>query len=251
MVTVGNQGGIEFEDTESKIERTATADGCSAVAVGAGSSTYIDEIFDQYDRLVAESDGRPGTVPDVRAFLRRAYEAKLRETIENQIVSPYGYRLGDLRDPDTSIPQSLEQRLRDEVKQAVETLNTRAQILLAGADRDGARIYTVSGNDYDEFTGVGYAVVGSGSDSARLTFIRRRYDHTCEYSEAVFTVLEAKQQAEERQGVGIRSDIVTVGSDEVSQFTQSEREELENRIERVRSEERRVRKEIISEWRPD
>ncbi|MEZ3116489.1 hypothetical protein RYH80_11270 [Halobaculum sp. MBLA0147] len=251
MVTVGTQGGIEFEDTESKIQVLNSGDDCSVVAVGAGSSTYVDEILGRYDRLVEAAAEPPTTVPAVRRFLRRAYEDRVQESIENQIVGPYGYELDDLRDPNVSVPQSLEQRLKTEVKQAVERLSTQAQILVAGVDQSGGRIYIVSGNDYDEFTNVGYAVVGSGSGSARLTFIRRRYDHTCGYREGVFTVLEAKDQAEERQGVGSRSDLVAVNQSGVSPFDQHERTELENEIANIRAEERRVREDIITDWRPN
>jgi len=249
MVTVGSQGGIEFEDTESKIENLETKSDCSAVAVGAGSSTYIDEIISEYHTLT-DSNELPATVPRVRTYLRKAYENKVQETIQNQIVSPYGYELRDLRDPDVSIPKSLEHRLRDDVQSAVKELNQRAQILLAGVDQSAARIYVVSGNDYDEFTNIGYAVVGSGRDSARLTFIRRRYDHTCGYSEGVFTVLESKNQAEERQGVGSRSDVVAVDANGVQPFGQAERNELERKISNIRDEEQRVREEIMSEWNP-
>jgi len=248
MVTVGEQGGVEYEDTESKIEHLIDNDHVSAVAVGAGLSTYIDEIFRRFPDLLEHADGMLQTMDEVNNYLLAAYQHQVRSTIENQILQPYGYTLPELKDRETQIPSGIQEEITDQVDDVIETVTNRVHVVLAGVGANNAKIYTLVGMDSHNYTDIGYSVIGSGSDSARLTFIRRGYDRTCPYREGVFTVLEAKSQAEERQGVGQRTDLVSITESGIDPFTVDERADLQDKLTKIEEEEKEARQSVMDEW---
>lgn len=250
MVTVGRTSGIEYEDTGSKTEVIEGQDGLRATAVGAGTSTYIDRVHGRAERLLARTadDELPRTMEELRQYYLNALQQVVRETINNQVMEPFGYRLQDLRDGGVDIPGAIQQSIAEQVNNIQQQLQEMVTILLAGVGDDGGAIYKLSGTDYSEFTDMGYAVIGSGSNSARLTFIRRRYDSRREYHEGVFTVLEAKAQAEERQGVGQRMDLIRLSSGGVKEFEEDERETLRQKLHKIEAEERSARESVMNEW---
>ena len=249
MVTVGNSGGIEYEDSDSKLTHIVDNENVSAVAVGAGVSTYIDGIFKETEGfLAAEGNVPPSTVKDVRDYALAAYKSKVQESIQNQILSPYSYTLDELKNPDVSVPETVQKELIAEIQDVQESVNNRVHILLAGVDSQTAEVFQIVGNDYTNFSDIGYSVIGSGRDSARLTFIRREYDRTCSHDEGVFTVLEAKDQAEERQGVGRRTDMVMVEPGNIIEFDPSQLGQLEDDLETIGDREKQVRENVINDW---
>jgi hypothetical protein len=249
MVTVGRQGGIEYEDTGSKTEIIELDTGLRAVAVGAGASTYIDRVHRQARSLLDSPDNNsPQTMDDLREYYLVALQTVVRETINNQVMEPFGYKIKDLRNEQVRIPAGIQQSIVEQVNGIQKEVQRAATILLAGVGNDGGAIYKLEGTDFSEFSDVGYAVVGSGSDSARLTFIRRRYDHRRDYREGVFTVLEAKSQAEERQGVGQQMDLYSVGMNEVREFDEDERRQLRQKLQKIEAEERDARESVMDEW---
>lgn len=247
MVTVGNKGGIEYEDTEPKLEPFIDNDDLTAVAVGSGVSAYIDEI-QRRTRHYADNNHDLTSKEQAREIALLAYQDTVRETINNQVLSPYGYNLTDLEDPDTSIPTEIQKEMIEGAKQIREDTGEAAQILVAAVGEDGAGLYLLSGMDYTNFSDIGYSVIGSGSGSARLTFIRREYDHGCSYHEGVLTVLEAKHQAEERQGVGRKVDIMAIGPGELEQFGADEKTELKNDLAEIEKGEKQARESIMDSW---
>jgi len=248
MVTFGQQGGIEYEDTASKIIPVVTSNEVTAVGLGAGLSTYIDEIHQCTQQLLSDPNNQaPTTLRDAMDFLLTAYKVTVRETITNQVTAPLGYTLDDLRDQDVDVPEKIQESIAQQARDIREEAQQNVRFLLAGVGADGAGIFQVSGMDYTNFTDMGYSVVGSGSDSARLTFIRRRYDEYASYREGVFTVLEAKDQAEERQGVGQDMDLVSIG-DDLHRFDTGEKETLRQKLHKIEAEEREARKNVMEEW---
>ena len=249
MVTVGRTGGIEYEDTGSKAEIIEGAAGLRATAIGAGTSTYIDRVHREV-RSYLESDENelPSTMEDLRGFYLVALQTVVRETINNQVMEPFGYTLQDLGNDDVDIPGAIQQNIAQQVNEIQTQLEEMMTILLAGVGRDKGAIYKLAGTDYSEFSDMGYAVVGSGSNSARLTFIRRQYDYHLEYRKGVFTVLEAKAQAEERQGVGQQMDIISLEEGNERLFEEDEQERLRQKLQKIEAEEREARENVMNEW---
>lgn len=249
MVTVGSQGGIEYEDTGSKTEILEPDTGLRAVAVGAGASTYIDRVHRRAQAYLDDPGNTPPrTMEDLRQFYLTALQAVVRETINNQVMEPFGYKIEDLRDESVTIPGAIQQSIAEQVNGITKQVGDMMSVLVAGVGEDGAAIYEMQGTDYTEFTDIGYAVIGSGSNSARLTFIRRGYDHLRDYREGVFTVLEAKSQAEERQGVGQQMDLYGIGFEDVSSFDEDDKENLREKLGKIEAEERNARENVMEEW---
>lgn len=249
MVTVGRQGGIEYEDTGSKPEIIEGDSGLQALAVGAGASTYIDQVHREVREYLSDPTNQtPQTMGDLQEYYLAALQNVIRTTINNQVMQPFGYTLNDLKNQQVEVPAGIQQAIVEQVNNLQKEVQNAVTILLAGVGSDGPAIYKFAGTDFSEFTDIGYAVVGSGGDSARLTFIRRRYDYRRDYREGVFTVLEAKSQAEERQGVGQQMDLYAIQTDRVREFDNEEREELRQKLQKIEAEERDARESVMQEW---
>lgn len=246
MVTVGQEGGVEYEDTESKLEPFLHTDDTCAVAVGSGHSTYIDEIMDTLQTFVAGE--RIVTVREAMNYCLGAYQHVIRTTVNNRILAPLGYKLGDLKDEDVNIPPEIQRSIAEQIANYRERLSGRVNILIAGVGQDGPGVFLVSGGDFTNYTDMGYGVIGTGGDSARLTLIRRRFDRNCSLREGVFTVLEAKSQSEERQGVGQQMDMALVKQDSIRPISNSGIDELREMLDDIEEEERLARENVMEEW---
>jgi 2-oxoglutarate dehydrogenase complex dehydrogenase (E1) component-like enzyme len=248
MVTVGNQGGVEYEDSEAKIDTFVNNDAVSAVAVGAGASTYIDEILNKCNSYIHNADDQPTTISGAMQYCLTAYKENVKETVNNQVLSPLGYHISDLKDDDTRIPSEVQRAIVEQVADIRNTTAESVKIIVAGVGQDGAGIFQLAGNDFNTFTEIGYSVIGSGSDSARLTFTRRGYDRSCSELESMFTVLEAKSQAEERQGVGQEMDLLSVKQGTVTRYDQEQKESLREQLGRIDQAEEDARQRVMNEW---
>jgi len=248
MVTVGDEGGVEYEDTESKIEPFLQTDQTSAVVVGAGRTMLIDEIIDSLHTIVAGEQSNITTARSAMNYVNAAYQQTIRNTISNQVFAPLGYRLEDLQDPDTHIPNEIQATVAEQAQNIRQQYQDRAQLIVAAVGNDGAGIFYVTGSDYTNASDIGYATIGTGYESASLTFIRREYDKNADYREGVFTVLEAKSQSEERQGVGQQMDMILIqaGHQQVIDDTQT----LRNKLDEINRAERQARENVIEGWAP-
>jgi hypothetical protein len=249
MVTFGQQGGIEHEDPSSKVAVLQSGGPVTAVAVGSGRSTYLDEILNRTESLLSNPDNQiPTTVTGVRDYALVAYKETVRDTIDNQVMAPLGYSLSDLKDDDVEVPAEIQKTVSERAYKIRDQAAKGARILVAGVGTDGPGIYTLSGMDFTNHTDMGYTTIGSGTESARLTFIRRHYDEYAEHREGVFTVLEAKEQAEERQGVGRDTDLLSVSRESVKEYDPDEMETLRQKLTKIDAEEREARQSVMDQW---
>jgi len=247
MVTVGHSGGVEYEDTSTKIEPFVDTKELTAMLVGSGSSTLIDTIVKRARELVAAQQG-PNTTVGERQFALAAYKQIVRETVSNTVLSPIGYELEDLRDEDVHVPTEVQRAAVSQASEIRERMGKRAQIMLVAVDENDASLHLLAGNDYSDFSDTGYAVIGSGTRSARLTFIRRNYDLNCESRESLFTVMDAKSQAEERQGVGQEVDVVKLKQGSAKRYSNSEIKNIRKNLDKINNEESEARERVIDEW---
>lgn len=245
MVTIGERSGVEYEDSDSKIESFIHTDDLAAVAVGAGTSTYIDEILDTLHTYVAHPDNQPATAREAMNLALVAYKNTVQETINNQVSAAYNFDLADLRDDDVSVPNTVQKAIVNEAQNIRDETAKRVTLLVTAVGTDGAGIYRISGGDFTNFTDTGYSIIGSGADSARLTFTRRQYSKTTTKRDGLFTVLEAKRQAEERQGVGQRMDLATIEQGQIRTIDQVEEEKLAEYLDRIQLRENEARAKVM------
>jgi len=247
MVTVGQSGGVEYEDTSTKIEPFVDSEDLTAMLVGSGSSTLIDTIVKRARDLVAAQQG-PNSTEGARHFALGAYKQVVQETVSNTVLSPIGYELEDLRDEEVNVPAEVQRAAVNQATEIRKQMANKAQIMLAAVDANDSSLYLLAGNDYSDFSEMGYAVIGSGTRSARLTFIRRNYDRGCDSRESVFTVMDAKSQAEERQGVGQEVDVVKLRYGGAKRYSDSEIESLRENLDKINNQESEARERVIDEW---
>lgn len=175
----------------------------------------------------------------------------VRNSISNQVLSPLGYTMQDFRDESTHMPAEIQYSIMERIEELRKRIKQRVQILIAGVGTNGPGIYLISGPDYSNYTDTGYSVIGSGSSSARLTFIRRQYDSNCSMRDGVFTVLETKSQSEERQGVGHRMDMALVQPGRIKTLDETQIQNLRNKLTEIGEAERKAREKVMQEWNLD
>lgn len=249
MVTIGEQSGVEYEDSDSKIEPFIHEDELVAVAVGAGRSTYIDEVLDTLHGLVAHPNNQPRTARDAMRLANLAYQTTVQETINNNVYTSYNFDLDDLRDDEVSVPETVQRAIVEEAKNYREKTAQHVNILVTAVGEDGAGIYQVAGGDFTNLTDTGYSIIGSGAGSARLTFTRRQYSKKTTKRDGLFTVLEAKRQAEERQGVGQRMDLAVLEPGSVRTIDEEQEKNLLRYLDEIHDEEESARKTVMENAR--
>jgi len=250
MVTVGEESALEYEDTESKIAPVIQSDNLNGVIVGSGPTTYIDEFVRTLCQFIQSADGSetPRTSRGLLNYALSAQQTVVQDTVENQVLSPFGYSRGDLKNDNVNIPSKIQEVIAQQTMEIRNDVTGRVSLLLACVGENGGGIFVISGVDYANFTDTGYAVVGSGADSARLTFMRRNYDNSNDHQHCLFTVLEAKSQSEERQGVGRQMDLVKITQDGVDRFENSEITDLRKQLQEINVRESQARENVINEW---
>jgi hypothetical protein len=177
-----------------------------------------------------------------------AYQKVIQETVENQALSPLGYELSDLKNGRSEIPREIQRVIAEQADAIRSDMADKVQFLISGVGQQGPGVFHVSGADFANLNDMGYGVVGSGTDSARLSFIRRGYDPSSDLREGLFSVLEAKSQAEERQGVGQQMDLAVVGAGEVDIFDEEDISDLRKKLGEIENAEREAREEVMHDW---
>jgi len=247
MVTVGTSGGVEYEDSSAKIEPFIDNDDVTAMLVGSGSSTMIDSIIKR-SQQIATANPDVANINGAMKIALGAYKTIVQETISNRVLSPIGYELEDLRNNDVEVPTEIQRSVVNQANDIRNQFSEGVKIMLAAVDRNEAGLYLIAGNDYTDFSDIGYSVIGSGTRSARLTFIRRGYDSDCDSRESLFTVMDAKSQAEERQGVGQQVDLVKITQGMKKHYSAEEIQSLRENLNKINEQEMEAREKVIREW---
>jgi len=248
LVTSGLAARREYEHTSSKMLDVFGADGsspCVAVGVGAGSVSLADEVFYKIDRKIANDS--PGTTRQIADFGVVALQEVVQETIERQVLSPHDLDLDKFNTIQGQMNPNIVQGIYQEMMESKNEVLGRVNLLLAGVDGDGAHLYNIRHNDMSRNDSIGYLAVGSGAEPARSAFIRNRYDDTCELDDALLSVTEAKEQAEEAQGVGREMDIAVLTEDGRRDLSTEELKELRSVYEDIVDAEQSARDEAIEQ----
>lgn len=244
LVTSGRAARREYEHTSSKMLDVFGADGsspCVAVGVGAGSVSLADEVFYKIDRKIANDS--PGTTRQIADFGATALQEIVQESVNRQILSPHGLNLGSFNQMQGQMNPNVVQGIYQEIVEKKQEIINQVNILLAGVDGDGAHLYNIFNNDLSRTDSIGYLTVGSGAEPANSSFIRNRYDDTCQLSDALLEVTEAKAQSEGVQGVGKKMDITVLSDDGRRDLSDDELEELRDVYQEVVEAERTARTE--------
>jgi hypothetical protein len=215
MVTLG--GFIEFEHTVPKM----TAASSVAVAMVAGDALVGTKIAMDVAETVAGTDP---PVSDIAQGLAARYEADRRVRLVQQILMPRGLDLASFY----GSHQALNANIVAMVDNQMQQFNLGVEILLAGVDRTGAHIYTVTnpGPPENLHDAIGYAAIGSGAIHALQALIGFRHSAAAEYHETVFRAYAAKRRAEVAPGVGLDTDMAVISPTGIHELTARELTQL-------------------------
>lgn len=248
LVTSGRAARREYEHTSSKMLDVYGADGassCVALGVGAGSVSLTDEVFYKVNQKIA--DDAPGMTRQIAQYAVTSLQQVVQETIERQVLSAQGLDLGTFNQIQGNMNPNVATGIYQDIIQKKEETLRQVNILLGGVDGNGAHIYNILNNDMSRNDSIGYLTVGSGAEPANSAFIRNRYDDTCELSDALLSVTEAKAQAEEAQGVGRDMDIAILHEGGREDLDSSQLEELRDIYDEIVDAEREARNDTVEE----
>lgn len=248
LITSGVAARREYEHTSSKMLDIHGMDGnspCVAVGVGAGSISHTDEVFYKIDKRISASGAT--TTRQIAEYGVHALQEVVQETINRQVMSPHELDLSTFNRMQAQMnPQVVQGIYQDITRKRDEVLN-QVNILLAGVDSDGAHLYNILHNDMSRNDSIGYLTVGSGAEPANSAFIRTRYDDSCDISDALLSVAEAKAQAEEAQGVGREMDMAVLQNDGRRSLSDDEVGEIQDIYQTVTRAEREAREETMAQ----
>jgi len=248
LVTSGLAARREHEHTSSKMLDVFGPDGsssCVAVGVGAGSVSLTDEVFYKIDSKIANNS--PGATREIAQFGVNSLQEVVQETINRQVMSSHNLDLSTFNQVQGQMNPNIVQGIYQDMMQKKEEILNQVNVLLAGVDGESAHLYSIRHNDMARNDSIGYLTVGSGAEPANSAFIRSRYDDTCELSDALLSVMEAKAQAEEVQGVGRNMDIAVLSDAGRRDLSDDEADELRELYEDIVEAERTAREETVEE----
>lgn len=235
-------GAVEHEQADGKLEMLYPGNPAVA-AVAAGTLAYSDELYYRAgNRLL---DDEPRTVQDVGETLVTAMHDIVRTEANNQILQNYDLTVSQLTNDEVPLADDIVADLLGSVSNFRNEIQEQTHLLLAGVDdRHGAQILELRNGSLVRHSSLGYQSIGSGANSARLTFMRNGYDPDS-LKDAVVLAADAKNQAGEAQGVGEKMDIAIV-SDGVNILDDGDVATIQSLIEDVREAERSARQNTIT-----
>lgn len=248
LVTSGRAARREHEHTSSKMVSLVGEEGNSpvvCVGVGAGSVSLSDEVFFKINQKINQEI--PETTRGVAEYGVVALQEVVQESINRQVLSSHNLNLQSFNQVQSQMNPQIVQGIYQDMMQKKDEILQQVNILLAGYDDDGAHLFNVRHNDMARADSIGYITVGSGAEPADSSFIRNRYDDSCDLDDSLLSVTEAKAQSEEAQGVGQEMDIAIVREDGRRDLTDDEVGELRETYKDIVKAENKARSDVIEE----
>jgi ATP-dependent protease HslVU (ClpYQ) peptidase subunit len=206
MLTAGD---VQFEPTiGSKVVLLTT----SIFMMTAGDSAIQAEICSRVMKTVhariLEASERWWLVSEVADLYVLYYNEVRNKRASDIVLSPFSLDhksfLSEQHMMNSELANNLAKELINYDLPPVETI-------VAGTDPAGTHIYTVSGNIVDCVDSIGFAAIGSGSRHASSQFMFARHAWNSPFADSLLLTYIAKRKAEVAPGVGIGTDMVTVG----------------------------------------
>lgn len=258
MITTGVTSRIEYEHTGSKIVPLHFQNSFLGIGLSSGAVSLTEDFFQKINRGIEDFVGRQSEgpraqlppIPIVAQIGVNSYQQIVRETIDRQVFGPFDLSLDDLKvgDDENEIHPGLLNSLIRGAVDIRDQIHQGLNIVITGIDETGGHIYTISKGDSARHNSIGYITIGSGAELARLALIHRDYDTACSVEEALHSVVSAKKQAEEAQGVGRKMDIAVISREKgMDIFDEGEVDKLSEIEERISEEEKEARENVLQD----
>jgi len=227
-VTHGVVSAYEITENKKSIECTS-----SCVALFAGDITNANSVLQLAMGKIQDSD----TIEDVAKKIQQAYNEKLQDEINQQVLSKHGLNIQAFNEQQRTLDATF-------VSSVLETISTKGslgiEVIIAGKDDETPRLIKMqSTGALEDDTYAGYVCIGSGSSHAKLSLIESGCHGAMPLELLVYAMLKAKKYAEFDPNVGKMSDIM-MASDKIQRFDEdvvkilwSEYDESVNKIAEI------------------
>jgi hypothetical protein len=242
MVTQAMGSPIEYEHTSTKMSQLT--DWC--IMMSAGSVPLIEELTYRTKLGITNHSAEHDSIQlrDVSVISMSAYQNLIQDFVERQVLSTYDITLDQFREQER-FNQAFLSGLDNAIREVRGEIESRLGSLIVGVDQSGANIFGIhAGNTYS-FNMIGFQAIGSGEASAQSVFVHNKYDKKWDLKQAILTVVEAKTQAEEAQGVGRETDIAIITEDGTTHLKKEKVNKLVQIIGTIREENQAVREKIL------
>ncbi len=220
MITTELGAPVEYEGTSTKISELTS----SCVVLSAGVTTWIEDLVYQTKQAIKNENTL--VIREIAEKCANAYIELIQDNIKRLILSTYNMSFEEFKDQQKYNPSFLAE-VNQRILSTRQTIESNLVSLIAGIDKNGADIFGINSGNFYPFTSLGYQALGSGQALAESVFVHRGYDTKWDLKKAIITLIEAKKQAEEAQGVGKNTDIVIISKDEIKYLKKETIEELE------------------------
>jgi hypothetical protein len=213
MFTVGAPLNVEFEPPLSKIEVMSS----SCVAMGAGNGLFVSEIFSSARQGYGDVAGV--SIAQIANSVKEAYARSRDEKIEEQIVKPtLGPDFLAFRSRGGTLPAYLQVQpgIYQQIIVQSNQFNIGVDLIVAGIDKSGSHVYYIGHpGTMVSFDKIGYNAVGSGASHVAIKFALDCLHPKTPLEDVLLAVYSAKRAAEVAPGVGQKTEIKVISSDDM------------------------------------
>jgi len=205
MLTAGD---VEFEPESPKIYNPTN----SIVVMVAGESSLQMEIMYRVYRWAAEQiKEKPQDWVPVGALAReyhRTYQSIKSEYAEARVLGPLALTLDSFIKRQKEMADSI---VKDMTSAIVNFEMPGIEAIITGIDTTGAHIYVVTNSEIACRDAIGFAAIGVGYWHANSQFMFAGHNRVRPLPETLLLTYAAKKRAEVAPGVGVGTDMFTMG----------------------------------------
>lgn len=202
MITIGGGVATRYEISENNKAIKLTD---KAIALFAGNVLSANEILEIAKTKISATDTK---IEDIANLMKDSYFEYWTKQLNNQLFKRYSLTLASFMQNQKMLNDDLVKHIND----ILANTNLGVEILVAGVDTTPHLYYISNPGTILSLDGVGYALIGSGSQHAQLSLIENEYSGGISEQNSLYALLEAKKRAEYDPGVGQLCDIVIIDS---------------------------------------
>jgi hypothetical protein len=206
MVTAGD---IEFEPAQTKLWHLTT----SMVALNAGEDmamqmVILQDVQDEIGKQIAAEPAKWLKVRDIAEIYMHAFNRERLRRSSSEILAPLGLDHQSFLLSQQNMDPDLINQLATEL---INFETPHLETIFAGVDETGPHLYIASDNHISCRDSVGFAAIGAGSGHANSQFMFAKHTKFKPIPETLLLTYSAKKRAEIAPGVGIETDMFTIG----------------------------------------
>lgn len=203
MVTIGMPVATRYEISENN-KAIKLNDKC--IALFAGNVVYANEILENAKTKISALTTPNPSVLEIANLMKASYFEYWSKQLDNQLFQRYSLNLATFMQNQRNLNDDLVKK----VNEILANANLGVDILVAGIDTAPHIFYIGNPGTLTSLDGIGYALIGSGSQHAQLSLVESEYHAGILQKNGLYALLEAKRRAEYDPGVGQLCDIVII-----------------------------------------